>query len=178
MRWAKTLLCTSTHTSVRFQTDCISLSTEKSYCKNRGLIWPVTITPSISHLLCNVRIFFMGEEFPFIGSKCENHCYCPRTESRSAWLQHSLHFHVPCFCISTKPAARITGSKGVGSAPGKILSSPLSTTFAHTLLHEAQHRIHYPRRDCRSQIPRQFFQSAIWPSLASLLRSRIWPNIP
>lgn len=108
MRWARTLLCTWTHKSVKFQTDCISLSTEKSYCRNRGLIWQITFSPSISHLMCNVRIFFIEEEFPFIGSKCENHSYCPRIESKSAWLQHNLHFHVSHFCISTKLAARIT----------------------------------------------------------------------
>lgn len=131
MGWAKTLLCTLTHTSVRFQTACTSLSTEKSYCKNRSLIQSVTFTPSVSHLLCNMRIFFTGEEFPFIDSKCENHSYCPVIESKSAWLPS------PHLCISTKPSARITGSRGVGSAPGKTLSLPTASSTQHSTAQSA-----------------------------------------
>lgn len=131
MGWAKTLLCTLTHTSVRFQTACTSLSTEKSYCKNRSLIQSVTFTPSVSHLLCNMRIFFTGEEFPFIDSKCENHSYCPVIESKSAWLPS------PHLCISTRPSARITGSRGVGSAPGKTLSLPTASSTQHSTAQSA-----------------------------------------
>lgn len=131
MGWAKTLLCTLTHTSVRFQTACTSLSTEKSYCKNRSLIQSVTFTPSVSHLLCNMRIFFTGEEFPFIDSKCENHSYCLVIESKSAWLPS------PHLCISTRPSARITGSRGVGSAPGKTLSLPTASSTQHSTAQSA-----------------------------------------
>lgn len=172
MRWAKTLLCTLTHTSGRSQTDCVLWKKTN----RRGFIWPVTFTPFISHLLCNVRIFFMGEEFPFIGLKCENQSYCPIIESESAWLQHNLHFHVGCLFISTKPAARITGSKGVGSAPGKIPSSPFLPRLPAPSC--TKHSTHYPHRAAGGKSPGHFFQSAIWPSLASRLLRRIWPNIP
>lgn len=159
--------------------DCSSLSIEKSYCRNRGLIWQITFSPSISHLLCNTRIFFIGEEFPFIGSKSENHSYCPRIESKSTWLQHNLHFHVSYFSISTKPAASITNWCQWGWVSSwKSTEQPFHAMLAHILLHKAQHRLHYPHRDCRSQVPRQVFPSAMWPSLDSLLLSRSWPNSP
>lgn len=170
MRWPKTSLSTLIHTSIRFQIGCLSLSTEKPFCKSRGLMWPVTFTLSLSYLLCNVRIFFMGEEFPFTGSECENHCYCPIIGSRSAWLQYSPHFLVPCF--HTKPAAESTGSKVVGSAPGKILNSPF---LAHTLLHDAKHRIHHPRRESRVKAPGSFFNWQFGPAQPALCW--IWPNI-
>lgn len=50
--------------------------------------------------------------------------------------------------------------------------------LAHIFLHKAQHRLHYPHRDCRRQVPKLVFPSAIWPSLDSLLLSRVWPNSP
>lgn len=124
MRWANTLLRTLTHTGVRFQTDCISLSTEKSYWKNRGLIWPVTFTPSISHLLYNIRIFFMGEAFPFIGSKCENQQLLPYNWEQKCLPATQPSLLCPMLLHQHQTCCQHNWLQGVGSAPGRILSSP------------------------------------------------------